>query len=67
MGAFFWGSFVGTVPAGFLSEYYGGKTLTTIGLFISGIFTALTPIMCEMSVWAFFVNRFIIGLAGVSV
>lgn len=66
LGAFFWGSFVGTIPAGLLSEYYGGKTLTTVGLLISGIFTALTPVMCDISVWAFFINRFCIGLAGVS-
>lgn len=65
-GGFFWGSFAGTIPAGFLAERYGGKTLTTIGLFISALFTALTPIMCDMSFWAFFANRVIIGLAGVS-
>lgn len=66
MGAFFWGSFVGTIPAGLLSELYGGKTVTTIGLFISGLFTALTPFMCDLSFWAFFINRVFIGIAGVS-
>lgn len=39
--------------------------MTTIGLFISGLFTALTPIMCDLSFWAFFINRVCIGIAGV--
>lgn len=39
--------------------------MTTIALIISMILTALTPIMSDISVWALYANRLLVGIAGV--
>ncbi|XP_055314153.1 sialin-like isoform X2 [Sitodiplosis mosellana] len=64
LGAFFAGSCVSTFPAGFLAEWFGGPLTTTIALIISLILTALTPAMSDISVWALYANRLILGVAG---
>ncbi|XP_031626971.1 sialin-like [Contarinia nasturtii] len=63
-GAFFFGSCISTFPAGFLTELYGGSLTTTIALIISVVLTALTPAMSKISVWALYVNRVLVGVAG---
>lgn len=60
------GSFVSTIPAGFLAEWYGGKTLITVALITCTVFSALTQLMCELSFYAMQINRIMIGVAGVS-
>lgn len=67
LGAFFVGSCITGLPAGFLCEWFGGKFSTTIALIVSLVMTGLTPIMADWSPWAVYGNRFTVGLAGVSI
>ncbi|XP_031626879.1 sialin-like [Contarinia nasturtii] len=62
-GAFFFGNCISTFPAGFITEFYGGSLTTTISLIISVILTATTPITCQLSVWALYANRVILGIS----
>lgn len=64
LGAFFVGSCFTTFPAGLLAEWYGGTFTTAVALIVSTAMTALTPIMADWSIWAVYINRFVLGLAG---
>lgn len=64
-GAYFWGSFVTTLPAGVLAERFGAKIVTLIALFFSAILTALTPLSADLHFYVIYANRFLVGGLGV--
>lgn len=63
-GAYFLGSCISTFPAGFLAQLYGGSLTVSIALVISVVLTALTPLVSQLSVWALYANRVLVGIAG---
>ncbi|KAF8773513.1 Sialin like protein [Argiope bruennichi] len=62
LGAQYMGLAVGYIPGGRLSEVYGGKITMISTLLVSSIFTALLPLMAHLSIYAFIVCRFVIGM-----
>lgn len=65
LGAFFWGYLVTTLPGGTLSEWLGGKRVTTYSMGLSAILTAVVPLLAGFSVWIIFIVRLLTGVAGV--
>lgn len=66
LGSYFWGYLVTTLPAGVLSETYGGRAVIGWSMAASAVLTALIPISAAFSYWAVFVLRFLTGVAGVN-
>jgi len=62
LGAFFYGYVLTQVPGGRLAELYGGKRLYGLGVFITAIFTILTPLAANISIYALVLVRVVEGL-----
>lgn len=66
LGAFYWGYIVPQIPAGILSERYGGKHVFGSGLLLAGIFTLLTPVAARFNIGALIAMRVLVGLSEVN-
>jgi MFS family permease len=62
LGSFYYGYIVLQVPAGRLSERFGGKTIALIGLIVSGFVTLITPLIA-FSLPLIVSSRVTLGLA----
>jgi len=62
LGMFFYGYVLTQFPGGRLAELIGGKWLFGIGVLITAVFTLLTPIAANTSIYFLYVVRIIEGL-----
>ncbi|XP_023326905.1 putative inorganic phosphate cotransporter [Eurytemora carolleeae] len=62
LGAFFYGYVLTQVPGGRLAELFGGKWLFGGGVFITAVFTLLTPLAAKTSIYLFYAVRVVEGL-----
>lgn len=46
-----------------LAETFGGRIIIFLALFLSAMFTGLSPLMADMGIWYFIASRAAIGLA----
>jgi hypothetical protein len=58
---------VTSLVGGVLSERYGGTHVIGIATLLSGIITAVSPMLANDVVWYIFATRFLLGVMGVSV
>lgn len=65
LGSFFYGYVITQIPGGRLAELYGGKLMFGLGVFITGIFTALSPLAAKLGTSVFVVVRILEGLGEV--
>lgn len=63
MSAFFLGYLVLQIPAGYLSDRFGGKWVLGLGVIFWSLFTLLTPAAALFGVSALLVCRFLMGVA----
>eukprot|EP00092_Neocalanus_flemingeri_P030040 GFUD01032614.1.p1 GENE.GFUD01032614.1~~GFUD01032614.1.p1 ORF type:complete len:475 (-),score=61.04 GFUD01032614.1:7-1431(-) len=62
LGMFFYGYVLTQVPGGRLAELFGGKWLFGIGILITAVFTLLTPVAANHSLYFLYAVRIIEGL-----
>ncbi|CAG2193627.1 SLC17A5 [Mytilus edulis] len=62
LGGFYWGYLITQMPAGWVATRYGGKMVTGWSMFISMIFTLLTPFAARTSFIFAIVVRIVIGM-----
>merc|ERR1719228_2193345 len=62
LGAFFYGYVATQIPGGRMAEKYGGKRLYGVGVLITAIFTLLTPLAANISIYSLVLVRIIEGL-----
>ncbi|XP_065579958.1 putative inorganic phosphate cotransporter isoform X2 [Artemia franciscana] len=63
LGCFFWGYMSTQIPAGILAEKHGGKLLFGGGIFLTSIFTLITPMAVRISLKFFIAVRVLTGMA----
>ena len=61
--AFFLGYLILQIPAGYLSDRFGGKWVLGLGVIFWSLFTLLTPIAAMLGISALLVCRFLMGVA----
>ena len=62
LGAFFYGYVATQIPGGRMAEKYGGKMLYRVGVLITAVFTLLTPLAANTSIYFLVFVRIIAGL-----
>lgn len=62
LGSFFYGYVLTQIPGGRLAEMFGGKYIYGFGVFITAIFTLLTPIAAKSSLPALVIVRILEGM-----
>jgi ACS family sodium-dependent inorganic phosphate cotransporter-like MFS transporter 5 len=65
LGSFFYGYIVTQVPGGRLAELYGGKLVFGLGVLITGILTAISPLAAKLGTSVFVFVRVLEGLGEV--
>ena len=63
MSAFFLGYLILQIPAGYLSDRFGGKWVLGLGVIFWSLFTLLTPVAAMLGISALLVCRFLMGVA----
>ena len=63
MSAFFVGYLLLQIPAGYLSDRFGGKWVLGLGVIFWSLFTLLTPISAMLGLSVLFLCRFLMGVA----
>ncbi len=63
MSAFFLGYVILQMPAGYLSDRYGGKWVLGLGVLFWSLFTLLTPLSAVLGISMLLVCRFLMGVA----
>ncbi|XP_063425395.1 sialin-like isoform X2 [Mytilus trossulus] len=63
LGGFYWGYLITQMPAGWIATRYGGKMVTGLSMFVSLIFTLLTPFAARTSFIFAVIVRIVIGLS----
>ena len=63
MSAFFAGYVILQVPAGYLSDRYGGKWVLGLGVLFWSMFTVLTPLAALLGISTLLACRFLLGIA----
>ena len=63
MSAFFLGYLILQIPAGYLSDRFGGKWVLGLGVIFWSLFTLLTPAAAMLGISALLVCRFLMGVA----
>ena len=66
LGSYFVGYLVTSLPAGVIAEYFGPTIVVGITSGLSALITALSSLSASFGFWAFYANRFIIGVLGVN-
>lgn len=67
LGSFFYGYVLTQVPGGRLAEQYGGKSVFGWGIFITALFTILSPPAARMGEGVFVFVRILEGLGEVGI
>ena len=62
LGAFFYGYVITQLPGGRLSELWGGKWLFGGGILVTAVFTLLTPLAANASIYLLYAVRVVEGL-----
>ena len=62
LGAFFYGYVATQIPGGRMAEKYGGKRLYGVGVLITALFTLVTPLAANISIYALVLVRIVEGL-----
>ena len=62
LSSFFIGYLFLQVPAGLLSQRFGGKWFMGVGILATSVLTLLTPVAANLSVWALVAVRVLEGL-----
>ena len=65
LGAFFHGYIITQLPAGYLTEKFGGKWVFGLGNGLGSLFTILGPWMAYLGQGYFIANRILVGMCGV--
>ena len=65
LGCFFYGYVLTQIPGGRLAELYGGKIVFGLGVLITGILTAISPLAAKLGTPVFIVVRVLEGLGEV--
>jgi len=65
--AFYYGDVVGRLPAGVLSQRYGGKRLLGVALLVASLSTALIPLTANVHFSLVTLLRFITGATAVRI
>jgi MFS family permease len=65
LGSFFYGYVVTQIPGGRFAELYGGKLVFGLGVLITGIFTAISPLAAQLGTPVFVAVRILEGLGEV--
>ena len=63
MSAFFVGYLILQIPAGYLSDRFGGKWVLGLGVIFWSLFTLLTPAAAMLGISALLACRFLMGVA----
>ena len=63
MSAFFLGYLILQIPAGYLSDRFGGKWVLGLGVIFWSLFTLLTPVAAMLGISALLICRFLMGVA----
>ena len=63
MSAFFLGYLLLQIPAGYLSDRFGGKWVLGLGVIFWSLFTLLTPVAAMLGISTLLVCRFLMGVA----
>ena len=63
MSAFFLGYLILQIPAGYLSDRFGGKWVLGLGVIFWSLFTLLTPVAAMLGISTLLVCRFLMGVA----
>ena len=66
LAAFFYGYLVTQIPGGWLAQRVGGKWVFGVGVVMTCVFTLLTPLAADTSVWLLVAVRVLEGLSEVS-
>uniref|UniRef100_A0A6M2DW71 Putative permease of the major facilitator superfamily protein n=1 Tax=Xenopsylla cheopis TaxID=163159 RepID=A0A6M2DW71_XENCH len=62
LGSFFYGYVLTQIPGGRLAEVFGGKLIYGLGVFITALFTLLTPVAARINYWLLLVVRILEGV-----
>lgn len=62
LGSLFWGYFIGPIPGGRLAEIHGTRIVLGVSMFLTGVFTLLTPAASYLSYYCLIFVRFCVGL-----
>jgi len=65
LGSFFYGYVVTQIPGGRLAELYGGKLVFGLGILLTGLFTAVSPLAAKLGTSVFIAVRVLVGLSEV--
>lgn len=65
LGSFFYGYVCTQIPGGRLAEVFGGKRVYGIGVFITSLFTILSPIAARINFPLFILVRILEGMGEV--
>lgn len=66
LAAFFYGYLVTQLPGGWLAQKVGGKWVFGVGIVMTSVFTLLTPLAADTSVWVLVAVRILEGFFEVS-
>ena len=67
MSAFYYGYVVSQIPGGYMAEFFGPKIVYGMAIFLSGIFSLLTPVVARWNVHCLIALRVLMGLVQVSI
>ncbi|XP_049779601.1 sialin-like [Schistocerca cancellata] len=62
LAAYYYGYVIGHFPGGMLADYFGGKIVFTVGIFVSSLLSILTPASAWAGDYVLFANRVAQGL-----
>lgn len=62
MAAFFCGYIITQIPGGWLAQRFGAKYIYGIGILMTAVFTLLTPLAADVSIWCLVALRVLEGL-----
>ncbi|XP_049958108.1 sialin-like [Schistocerca serialis cubense] len=64
LAAYYYGYVIGHLPGGMLADYFGGKIVFAVGIFVSSLLSILTPASAWAGDYVLFANRVAQGAVG---